>query len=79
MQRTKNATQDNPTQDNAEKTRQLLAYPELWRADQLAPDPTDRATQALRSIASGYASLDKQLPEGGWPRASLTEVLHTQQ
>jgi cell division inhibitor SulA len=76
--RTQEACRQNTAQDNAEKTRQLLAHPELWRAGQLAPDSADRATRALRSIASGYVPLDAQLPDGGWPRAGLAEVLHAQ-
>jgi cell division inhibitor SulA len=45
----------------------LLQHPLLWRGDQLA--------QAQDAVASGFASLDRELPGGGWPRAALTELL----
>lgn len=40
----------------------------LWRADQLA-----RPRGAV--VASGYDELDGQLPGGGWPLGTLTELL----
>ncbi|MBX9872253.1 MAG: translesion DNA synthesis-associated protein ImuA, partial [Burkholderiaceae bacterium] len=43
----------------------------VWRADQLARTP-----QAVQS--SGHAVLDAQLPGGGWPLGSLTEILQAQ-
>jgi hypothetical protein len=46
---------------------ELLHNPLLWRGDRLA-----RADDA---IASGFASLDRELPGGGWPKATLTELL----
>lgn len=45
----------------------LLQHPLLWRGDQLA--------QADATVASGFASLDRELPGGGWPRSALTELL----
>jgi protein ImuA len=45
----------------------LLQHPLLWRGDRLA--------QADDTVASGFASLDRELPGGGWPRAALTELL----
>lgn len=45
----------------------LLQHPLLWRGDQLA--------QADDAVASGFASLDRELPGGGWPKAVLTELL----
>ena len=45
----------------------LLQHPWLWRGDQLA--------LADDAVASGFASLDRELPGGGWPRAALTELL----
>lgn len=45
----------------------LLHHPLLWRGDQLAP--------ADDAIASGFASLDRELPGGGWPKTALTELL----
>lgn len=46
-------------------------HPSLWRASQLA-----RSTS--RCISTGHPSLDNQLPGGGWPAGSMTD-LHTQQ
>jgi cell division inhibitor SulA len=45
----------------------LLQHPLLWRGDRLA--------QAEDTIASGFASLDRELPGGGWPKSALTELL----
>ena len=45
---------------------ELLHHPLLWRGDQLA-----RADDA---VSSGFASLDRELPGGGWPKAALTEL-----
>ena len=43
----------------------------VWRADQLA-----RSLQA--TLPSGHTVLDAQLPGGGWPLGSLTEILQAQ-
>lgn len=40
----------------------------LWRANQMS-------TYRTPTIASGYAELDAELPNGGWPRSSVTELL----
>jgi cell division inhibitor SulA/protein ImuA len=45
---------------------ELLHSPLLWRGDELAR--TDDA------VSSGFASLDHELPGGGWPKAALTEI-----
>lgn len=45
---------------------ELLHHPLLWRGDELA-----RADDA---VPSGFACLDRELPGGGWPRATLTEL-----
>jgi protein ImuA len=42
-------------------------HPSLWRASQLARSGT-------RCVDSGYPSLNLQLPGGGWPTSSLTEM-----
>jgi cell division inhibitor SulA len=39
----------------------------LWQGDRLA--------RAEDAVASGFAALDRELPGGGWPQASLTELL----
>jgi hypothetical protein len=46
---------------------ELLHNPLLWLGNQLA--------QADDAVASGFASLDRELPGGGWPKAALTELL----
>lgn len=43
-------------------------HPSLWRGSQLA-----RA--AGRTVETGYAALSAELPGGGWPRGTLTELL----
>lgn len=43
----------------------------VWRASDLAHPPAD-------TVSSGFESLDPQLPGGGWPRRSLTELLSPQ-
>ena len=45
---------------------ELLHNPLLWRGDRLA--------RADNTVASGFASLDRELPGGGWPKAVLTEL-----
>lgn len=45
----------------------ILANPRVWRG-------RDQAGQEA-GLASGYPELDKHLPGGGWPPASLTEIL----
>ena len=45
----------------------ILANPRVWRG-------RDQARQQA-GLASGYPELDRHLPGGGWPRASLTEIL----
>ncbi|HEY4803151.1 MAG TPA: translesion DNA synthesis-associated protein ImuA [Paraburkholderia sp.] len=61
-------------QITAQTTAQLAAHlpPRLqsrvWQGDQLA-----RASE--RTVPSGHAALDAQLPGAGWPSGSLTELL----
>jgi len=43
----------------------------LWRGDALGSPVT-------RVLSSGFKALDAQLPGGGWPCGSLTEVLQVQ-
>jgi hypothetical protein len=45
----------------------LLANPRVWRG-------RDQAGQEA-GLATGYPELDRHLPGGGWPLASLTEIL----
>jgi len=50
----------------------LLENPRVWRGSSHA------FTQAETGLASGFASLDRCLPGGGWPTAALTEILIAQ-
>ena len=43
-------------------------HPALWRATQLAQG-------AARTLPTGHAALSAELPDGGWPLGSLTELL----
>lgn len=43
-------------------------HPSLWLASQLARGNA-------RTVPTGYPSLDKELPGGGWPISCLTELL----
>ncbi len=45
----------------------ILAHPRIWRGRQGA--------RALPTVSTGHPALDGVLPGGGWPRASLVEVL----
>lgn len=45
----------------------LLENPRVWRG-------RDRSRQGA-GIATGYPALDRHLPDGGWPRNALTEIL----
>jgi hypothetical protein len=46
---------------------ELLHNPLVWRGDQLAP--------TAGVVPSGFPDLDRELPGGGWPQGSLTELL----
>jgi hypothetical protein len=48
---------------------ELVRLPGLWRGGEL-----EHATQP--AIPTGHARLDAQLPGGGWPCGTLSEVLH---
>lgn len=43
-------------------------HPSLWRASELG-------RSRLPSTPSGHEDLDNELPDGGWPRSVLTELL----
>ncbi len=49
-----------------------VLHPAVWRAHELARPV---ATDGRCAIASGHRALDAQLPGGGWPLGSLTELL----
>ena len=53
----------------ATATAELEAlHPSLWRASQLARSHT-------RCVDTGYPSLSKLLPDGGWPTGALVDLL----
>lgn len=45
----------------------LLENPRVWRGHNQA--------HTTAGLASGYETLDRHLPGGGWPQSSLTEIL----
>ena len=47
----------------------LLKNPRVWRGRSRA------AVSGVPGLASGYPTLDRHLPGGGWPRHALTEIL----
>ena len=55
----------------ARAARLAELHPSLWRASQIGG-------AAQRTTASGFAALDAQLPGGGWPHGTLTELLLAQ-
>ena len=48
---------------------ELARLPGVWRGGEL-----ERAIH--ETVATGHAALDRELPGGGWPLATLSEVLH---
>lgn len=48
---------------------QLIQLPGVWRGGEL-----EHAQQP--AVPTGHAALDAELPGGGWPRGTLSEVLH---
>lgn len=56
---------------SAVSLQSVLLRPDVWRGDRFA-----RSGEA--GVASGFAALDAELPDGGWPRAGLTELLCAQ-
>jgi cell division inhibitor SulA/protein ImuA len=48
---------------------ELTQFPGVWRGGEL-----ERVVHA--TVATGHAALDRELPGGGWPVGTLSEVLH---
>jgi cell division inhibitor SulA/protein ImuA len=48
---------------------ELTKLPGVWRGGEL-----EKACHAV--VATGHAALDRELPGGGWPTGTLSEVLH---
>lgn len=57
-----------PVQRAAISLADVLTRPDVWRADRLAGT-------GVPALASGFPTLDAELPGGGWPRGALTEIL----
>ena len=56
------------TSARAQNLHELLRDTRLWRGDGQAP---------LRAEPTGHAELDALLPGGGWPCASLSEIVYS--
>lgn len=56
----------NAEQSDSAALQALLQHPALWRGRGAAP---------RESLASGFPALDAALPDGGWPRRGLVEIL----
>ena len=52
--------------DGDPKLAQLLEHPAIWRGSSAAQHP---------GLPTGFAALDEHLPEKGWPRTGLIEIL----
>jgi len=50
----------------AAKIARLLEHPAIWRG---------RSAARRAGLSSGYAALDEYLPDKGWPRTGLIEIL----
>ncbi len=50
----------------AAKLARLLEHPAIWRGRSAAQQP---------GLPTGFAALDAQLPNNGWPRTGLIEIL----
>jgi hypothetical protein len=48
---------------------ELTKLPGVWRGGEL-----EKASHAV--VSTGHAALDRELPGGGWPMGTLSEVLH---
>lgn len=48
------------------KLARLLEHPAIWRGD---------STTQRCGLSSGFAALDEHLPDKGWPRTGLIEIL----
>src|SRR5579864_6578817 len=59
-----------PSIPSSDSARSLVRLPlqDVWRASEMA---VSRAT----TCSTGHAHLDEELPNNGWPRSSLIELL----
>src|SRR3954468_3356829 len=47
--------------------QEVLQHPQVWRGNGRA--------EPVAAVSSGHAALDAELPGGGWPSGTLTEIL----
>ena len=66
----------NPSaqQPRPNKLQQLLEDPQIWRASD-AVRGQDCAQQTRQPLDTGFARLNQELPDGGWPSHGLMELL----
>jgi hypothetical protein len=57
---------------DAQALQNVLNNPAIWRGKELAQEQAQRSD---KGIATGFAALDKSLPDGGWPLGALSELL----
>jgi len=53
---------------------ELLRQPGIWRGRD--HDFHQARPGSANGLPSGHPNLDARLPDGGWPRGALTEILH---
>ena len=49
---------------------QILARPDVWQGR-----PAETGASRERTLPTGFAALDAELPGGGWPASAMTELL----
>lgn len=52
----------------------LLSHPAIWRASHFLT-AQECQQQAVHGTSTGYARLDRELPDGGWPQSGVLELL----
>lgn len=62
------AARFSPSGFDSHTYEDLLNHPVIWRGNQLG-------RVAKPSVATGFPELDAELPGGGWPTGTLTEIL----
>lgn len=53
--------------------QEILQQPNVWRGRD--HDFHNARFESLEGLSTGHEILDAELPEGGWPRGALTEIL----
>lgn len=52
----------------------LLSHPAIWRASRFQ-NARDCQQQTAQGLATGFSRLDRELPDHGWPRSGVLEML----